>query len=39
VLLPVESRLYHLVGLESAGEHTLELDVDGNVRLFAFTFG
>ncbi|TFH05864.1 MAG: cytochrome c biogenesis protein DipZ, partial [Spirochaetales bacterium] len=39
VLTPGESRLYHLVGLETAGPHTLRLDVQGSYKLFAFTFG
>jgi cytochrome c biogenesis protein CcdA/thiol-disulfide isomerase/thioredoxin len=39
ILLPDESRLYQLVGLEEPGEHVLHLDVKGKLRLFAFTFG
>ena len=39
VVTPRESRLYHLVGLEEAGEHVLRLRVQGKLRLFAFTFG
>jgi cytochrome c biogenesis protein CcdA/thiol-disulfide isomerase/thioredoxin len=39
VLSPRESRMYQLVGLTRAGPHVLRLDVRGNVRLFAFTFG
>ena len=39
VLNPGESRLYQLVGLDKAGEHLLHLDVEGKLRLFAFTFG
>ena len=39
VLLAGESRLYQLVGLRRAGEHVLRLEVEGNLRLFAFTFG
>jgi len=33
------SRLYELVNLNEAGEHTLNIQVNGKVRLFAFTFG
>jgi hypothetical protein len=36
---PGESRLYHLVGLRTAGAHILRLEVQGRLRLFAFTFG
>jgi thiol-disulfide isomerase/thioredoxin len=36
---PTKSRLYQLVKLPSGGEHLLELDVRGKLRLFAFTFG
>ena len=36
---PDESRLYQLVGLRRAGEHVLRLEVEGEMRLFAFTFG
>ena len=39
VLLPAESRLYHLVEKAEAGEHVLRLKVEGELRLFAFTFG
>jgi len=39
MLYPKESRLYQLVALEEAGEHTLRLNVKGRLRLFAFTFG
>ena len=39
VLAPRESRMYQLVGLKQAGPHLLRLEVHGNVRLFAFTFG
>jgi cytochrome c biogenesis protein CcdA/thiol-disulfide isomerase/thioredoxin len=39
VLVPGESRLYQLVGLPRAGEHVLDLKVEGKLRLFAFTFG
>ena len=38
-LRPTKSRLYQLVNLPSGGEHSLELSVSGNLRLFAFTFG
>jgi cytochrome c biogenesis protein CcdA/thiol-disulfide isomerase/thioredoxin len=38
-LLPLESRMYHLVRLERAGPHVLRLAVKGRLRLFAFTFG
>jgi cytochrome c biogenesis protein CcdA/thiol-disulfide isomerase/thioredoxin len=33
------SRLYQLVGLRRAGNHRLRLEVQGALRLFAFTFG
>ncbi len=36
---PDSSRLYHLVGLPSGGEHLLKLDVKGRVKLYSFTFG
>jgi len=39
VLLPNESRLYHLVERPEPGEHVLRLEVNGKLRLFAFTFG
>jgi cytochrome c biogenesis protein CcdA/thiol-disulfide isomerase/thioredoxin len=39
VLAPRESRVYQLVGLKQAGAHLLRLEVQGQVRLFAFTFG
>jgi cytochrome c biogenesis protein CcdA/thiol-disulfide isomerase/thioredoxin len=39
VLNPKESRMYQLVALKQPGTHLLELDVKGQVRLFAFTFG
>jgi thiol-disulfide isomerase/thioredoxin len=39
ILMPDESRLYQLVGLEEPGEHVLSLEVKGKLRLFAFTFG
>ena len=39
LLLADESRLYQLVGLEKAGPHVLSLEVQGRLRLFAFTFG
>lgn len=39
VLVPDESRLYHLAGLKEPGPHVLRLDVRGKLRLFAFTFG
>ena len=38
-LEPRESRMYQLVGLASAGPHLLRLEVNGRLRLFAFTFG
>ncbi len=34
-----ESRLYKIIRLEGAEEHTLELEADPGVRFFAFTFG
>jgi hypothetical protein len=39
LLTPGESRLYHLVALKKPGRHTLRLEVSGDLRLFAFTFG
>ncbi|HUW41668.1 MAG TPA: cytochrome c biogenesis protein DipZ [Rectinemataceae bacterium] len=39
MLRPKESRLYQLVGLPQAGTHLLRLQVSGNLRLYAFTFG
>ena len=39
LVVPEESRLYQLVELDKPGEHVLDLKVQGNVRLFAFTFG
>jgi cytochrome c biogenesis protein CcdA/thiol-disulfide isomerase/thioredoxin len=38
-LTPSSSRLYQVVGLPEQGRHTLHLDVQGKLRLFAFTFG
>jgi len=34
-----ESRLYQLIDLEESGEHHLKLEVKGELRLYAFTFG
>lgn len=35
-----EDRLYRLINLDESGEHVLELKLlDGNVELYAFTFG
>jgi len=39
LLIPDESRLYRVVELKKEGRHTLQLDVHGNMKLFAFTFG
>ena len=39
VLLPIDSRLYHLVEQAEPGEHVLSLEVNGELKLFAFTFG
>jgi hypothetical protein len=39
VLIPDESRLYRLVGLKKPGEHVLHLEVEGKLKLFAFSFG
>jgi thiol-disulfide isomerase/thioredoxin len=39
VAKPDTSRLYHLVGLPSGGEHLLKLDVKGKIKLYSFTFG
>lgn len=38
-LIPDESRLYRLVELDKPGNHVLSLEVRGELRLFAFTFG
>lgn len=38
-LMPDESRVYRLVDLPRAGNHLLTLKVDGNLKLYAFTFG
>jgi len=32
-------RIYHLISLPEAGEHTLELQFDSGIDIFAFTFG
>lgn len=39
ILSPNESRLYQLIALATPGTHTLHLEVNGKLRLFAFTFG
>ncbi len=39
LLEPGSSRLYQLVALEEPGPHVLRLEVQGRLRLFAFTFG
>ena len=39
VLVAEESRLYQLVALREPGPHVLRLEVNGRLRLFAFTFG
>ncbi len=39
LLTPLESRMYQLVGLSTPGSHNLRLEVKGQLRLFAFTFG
>lgn len=36
---PTVSKLYQLVDLKKAGNHNLKLRVQGDLRLFAFTFG
>ena len=36
---PDASRLYHVVGLPQGGAHVLKLKVNGDVKLFSFTFG
>ncbi len=38
-LVPNGSRLYHLLHQSESGSHVLRLDVRGELRLFAFTFG
>jgi cytochrome c biogenesis protein CcdA/thiol-disulfide isomerase/thioredoxin len=37
--IPDESRLYELVNLPGSGSHILNLEINGRLRLFAFTFG
>ena len=39
LLEPGSSRLYQLVALGKPGPHVLRLEVQGRLRLFAFTFG
>ena len=39
ILEPSVSRLYHLVSLDGAEKATLTLNVSGDVKLYAFTFG
>jgi cytochrome c biogenesis protein CcdA/thiol-disulfide isomerase/thioredoxin len=39
LLEPASGRLYQLVALEEPGQHVLRLEVQGRLRLFAFTFG
>ncbi|MGH0053894.1 MAG: cytochrome c biogenesis protein DipZ [Sphaerochaetaceae bacterium] len=39
VLKPQESRLYHLSSFEESSEHMLKLKIEGQVRLYTFTFG
>lgn len=40
VVTVIEDRLYKIVNLDESGEHVLELKfLDGNVELYAFTFG
>jgi hypothetical protein len=39
VARPDTSRLYHVVSLPQGGNHVLKLEVNGNVKLFSFTFG
>jgi cytochrome c biogenesis protein CcdA/thiol-disulfide isomerase/thioredoxin len=39
LLEPASGRLYQLVALEKPGQHVLHLEVQGRLRLFAFTFG
>ena len=38
-ILPDQSRVYKLIEKEKADSHLLRLEVKGNVRLYAFTFG
>ncbi|MBF9017523.1 MULTISPECIES: cytochrome c biogenesis protein DipZ [unclassified Oceanispirochaeta] len=38
-VLMKESRLYHLLSLQESGPHRLRLNIQGKVKLFAFTFG
>jgi len=39
ILVPTESRLYHLASFDGYEEHILELEIDGHIRLYTFTFG
>ena len=39
VIYPVESKLYPLINLPESGKHLLKLKVEGQLRLFSFTFG
>lgn len=39
ILLPTTGKMYRLAELSKEGEHRLELSVQGDLRLFAFTFG
>ena len=38
-ILPDRSRMYQILSLDVPGEHLLRLEVEGVVRLYAFTFG
>jgi hypothetical protein len=40
IVTVTKDRLYHLLSLDEAGQHTLKLEFpDGQVQVFAFTFG
>lgn len=39
ILVPDKSRLYELISLPESGPHILNLQINGRLRLFAFTFG
>ncbi len=38
-LQPTESKLYKIADFEKSGIHKIKLQVDGRIKLFAFTFG
>ena len=34
-----QEKLYHLIGDENLGEHIIEIEIEGNLEVYAFTFG